>query len=279
MSILLDSLRKSEAQRNVGDAPTIYSTQDYGGSGDSNKRWISWLLLGLTAVAITWIGWQQYSFPGSEDVVGEAPATQQATQQAALQDVASSVPVQEQAQESESEQMTRTPVEQLAQTADAAEIPSEVGEAEGTALDRIAAFEAEQAPEPPADTETVADEENEALLEDMTGLAETGLNDESRPSDDEILDKPFRSRITVQSDPPEDDVLNYWQLPQGLRNELPEFKITVLVYAEVPEDRFLLMDGERHREQDELEGGVMLEEIRREGAVFSYQTYRFLVEN
>jgi len=68
-------------------------------------------------------------------------------------------------------------------------------------------------------------------------------------------------------------------LRQGLRNELPEFKITVLVYAEAPEDRFLLMNGERLREQDELAGGVTLEEIRRDGAIFTYQSYRFLVKN
>jgi hypothetical protein len=60
---------------------------------------------------------------------------------------------------------------------------------------------------------------------------------------------------------------------------MPEFKITVLVFAESAEDRFLLMNGERLREGDEVEGGVVLEEIRRDGAVFSYRQTRFLVKS
>jgi hypothetical protein len=55
---------------------------------------------------------------------------------------------------------------------------------------------------------------------------------------------------------------------------MPELKIMVLVYAEEAEDRFLLINGQRLVENEELEEGLLLEEIRREGAVFTYRNYR-----
>jgi general secretion pathway protein B len=73
-------------------------------------------------------------------------------------------------------------------------------------------------------------------------------------------------------------LISYWQLPETVRESLPALRITVLVYAEQPEDRFLLMDGRRWTEGDELGDGLRLQEIRRDGAVLSYRLYRFLRE-
>jgi len=73
--------------------------------------------------------------------------------------------------------------------------------------------------------------------------------------------------------------ISYWELPQGIRDDLPEIKITVLVFAEHPGDRFLLSNGQRLVEKDELDGGLVLDEIRKDGAIFLYRNYRFLVKS
>ena len=73
----------------------------------------------------------------------------------------------------------------------------------------------------------------------------------------------------------ETETISYWQIPQSLRDGLPELRITVLVWAEVPEDRFVLLNGQRVKEQETLESGLTLEEIRRDRAIFSYRNYRF----
>ena len=78
--------------------------------------------------------------------------------------------------------------------------------------------------------------------------------------------------------PHQSEPISFWQLPQAMRDGLPEFKINVLVYAEKPEDRFLLINGQRLVEKEELTAGVVLDEIRRDGAVFRYRNYRFLVK-
>lgn len=275
MSILLDSLRKSEAQRNIGEAPSIYSTQEYGSSGVSGSNWVVWLLLGLTAAAIVWFGWRQYADPDPASTTVPA-GTQQAETDTTVQ--SESVPL----AGADSGAELRTPVERLAQSdrqdpANSDSTLSAIQDSNESPLDRIASYSGEDEETEPLD---VVDEQ---VLAEMIERVEA-----ESYSENEIVDEGVEADSAAQSDstssrrsrvaPPDSGPLSYWQLPQGLRNEMPEFRITVLVYAEAPEDRFVLINGERLQEQEELEGGVLLEEIRRDGAVFSFRTYRFLVK-
>ena len=59
---------------------------------------------------------------------------------------------------------------------------------------------------------------------------------------------------------------------------MPEIKFSVLVFASDPADRFVLINGQRFGEGDSVQSGLMVKEIRREGVVFSYRLYQFLVE-
>jgi hypothetical protein len=73
--------------------------------------------------------------------------------------------------------------------------------------------------------------------------------------------------------------ITYWEVPASVRDQLTEMHISVMVFAERPEDRFILMNGRRWVEGDEPQPGLRLEEIRRDGAVFTFSRYRFLVSN
>lgn len=72
--------------------------------------------------------------------------------------------------------------------------------------------------------------------------------------------------------------IGYWELPDAVRAEVPEIKFSVLVYASNPDDRFVLINGQRLGEGDSVQSGLVVEEIRREGVLFSYRLYRFLIE-
>ena len=74
-------------------------------------------------------------------------------------------------------------------------------------------------------------------------------------------------------------MISYWQVPEKMREGLPDLRISVLVYAELPENRFVLMNGERLREGQELPNGLVLEEIRRDRAIFNYRNYRFYLKS
>jgi len=85
------------------------------------------------------------------------------------------------------------------------------------------------------------------------------------------------SKPTVRDTPQERGVISYWQLPESTRNQLPAFKITVLVYDEVARNRFILMDGKRYAVGDTLAGNVRLLSIERDRAIFRQGAYRFFV--
>ena len=73
-------------------------------------------------------------------------------------------------------------------------------------------------------------------------------------------------------------MVGYWELPDAIRADIPEIKFSVLVYAGEPADRFVLINGQRLAEGDSIQQGLVVEEIRRDGVVFSFRLYQFLVE-
>jgi len=52
----------------------------------------------------------------------------------------------------------------------------------------------------------------------------------------------------------------------------------VLVYSKDPAERFVLVNGQRLAEGDSVQPGLLVDEIRRDGVIFSYRLYKFLVE-
>ncbi|ODB91637.1 hypothetical protein A3195_09640 [Candidatus Thiodiazotropha endoloripes] len=62
-----------------------------------------------------------------------------------------------------------------------------------------------------------------------------------------------------------------WELPQGLRDELQQLKISIHVYHKQPERRFVLINMRRYGEGDKLRGtDYRLKQIEREGVVVDY---------
>ncbi|MGB5662015.1 general secretion pathway protein GspB, partial [Eudoraea sp.] len=78
--------------------------------------------------------------------------------------------------------------------------------------------------------------------------------------------------------PGEPAPIGYWELPDAVRSDVPEIKYSVLVFATDPADRFVLINGQRLGEGDSARPGLVVKEIRRDGVVFSYRLYQFLVE-
>lgn len=278
MSILLDSLRKSEAQRKIKSAPSIHSAQPYGSARSRPARWAPVVMAGVVAIAIAWFGWRQYAAPAAEQA--EAGVRPEAGQVAVSE---AETPAAE-----PSSAGPRTPVEQFSQpaagrnSADSGPVDDAPGDL--TPSDRIASYAAPEEPEP-----AIVSDQMETSQESAPGSVsdlQMGPQQESGLGEDAIeelagagRDAPEQPLRPGRAQPAESEFMSYWQLPQSWRSEMPELRITVLVYAEASEDRFLLVNGERLREGDALEGGVVLEEIRRDGAVFSYRSRQFMVKS
>lgn len=242
MSILLEALKKSEQSRQLGETPTLGTpVEGTSGSDGTPGNMVPALLIVLSAIVMAWFGWQQFTVPEASDTMAE-PAVVSSRE--------SPVPVTSDA----GEPAPRTRTENYRAAAEtSAKSPAEIQSAdEGRDTEErqklrqsVEQFVAEQDSEP----EPVARE-----------------SAPREPASDPGL-KPHIA-----------EPISYWELPQGVRDTLPEIRITVLVYADEPGDRFVLSNGQRLVEKDELDSGLVLDEIRRDGAVFKYRNYRFLVK-
>jgi general secretion pathway protein B len=67
------------------------------------------------------------------------------------------------------------------------------------------------------------------------------------------------------------------ELPQSVLQELPHLSLSLHLYNADPSSRLINVKGKTLREGQELSAGLKLEEIRPDGAVFSFQNYRFEV--
>lgn len=265
MSILLDALKKSEERRQRGSAPRIHSPAASPVAKGLGAR--QWGLLALLAVVImlaAWFGWRQYRAPDSAPGASSAAAPQPTA--AAVAGQAEAV-VAAAAEQSEAGGGPRTPVETFAPDSESAQ----GGGAKSASASMPADLEKTKVNQAFTDFEA-APQPSSAAQQAPLETTSSGAAEAAAPP---AVDKPSRAaRPPAAANEP----ITFWELPQGIRDSLPDLRITVLVFAERPKDRFVLIAGQRRVETDRLQEGLVLEEIRRDGAVFTYRNYRFLVE-
>jgi general secretion pathway protein B len=264
MSILLEALKKSEQERQLGQTPTLHTRPDepLPDSAPLNP----WILLAMALVSVcvmAWFGVQQFREPAGDPVTVGVDAAQTG------EDVATVVE-----QDPRTRTLTETYQPETSEPAPPPENPSARGGSEPDDRDRLSRSVSNYTADISESAPVAVQEENEAaLVESVPEPAAKPL-----PVEDEDARAARKPDRRQGLEPHVAAPISYWELPQGIRDDLPPFKITVLVYAEHPGDRFLLSNGQRLVEKDQLDGGLVLDEIRKDGAVFLYRNYRFLVK-
>lgn len=263
MSILLDALKKSEAQRQLGKTPTLQTTsagEEF--SAQDNRIWIPAIMILLTAVVIGWIGVAQ--FHRSEPIVevnataldsGQNESAADTPEQGVSDSNSATTPVKDFVVESPPPESTAVPGKSSY---------IDVEKEEMAQVNNIKSF-------------TAAEKQGAVATTAKQPLSSTSTNTSAAASNQRRPESTLPNS-SEQLEPFVAEPISFWQVPQSLRESLPELRITVLVYSEKPEDRFLLINGERVRESDEIGNGLMLEEIQRDRAIFSYRSYRFHVK-
>jgi len=273
MSMLLDALKKSEQQRRLGARPDIHRNDGDAGDGgpDGLRQWLPTGLVVVSVLIMAWNGWRQFEAPRAALEAPEVATRSEAAAGAASGDRSAA---------SAGDRTARTAVETFEAPEAAASTgvlagsrdPNEAlivrsGDAADERQDRQRALESfSQYTEQQAASGAGGEAESGTAIESEIGTAAEPTT-ERRVADQASAERPY-----------EPQTMSYWELPQGVRDSLPEFNVTVLVYAEDPDDRFLLINGMRLKEKQELQSGVVLDEIRRDGAVFQARNYRFLVK-
>ena len=71
------------------------------------------------------------------------------------------------------------------------------------------------------------------------------------------------------------DVPQYYELAYGVRKDIPQFNLSMHVFAADPAARFVVVDGERKAEGDAVKEGLVLREVRTDGIILEFRGQRF----
>jgi general secretion pathway protein B len=278
MSFLLDALRKSERSGRRQNAPTIHSDAPAGASsGESGGDLLPLLAFLVPAfLLMSWFGLHQFDVgPFARAATAVSPDTGVA-QEPVGQGVNTPItqgPVEKEQSAGESGRDTlpqfvgggaenasrnrpRTPVEQVDQG------PAQAGTGGGAAA----------RPDPLA-------ESSRAIAEAMAATDADQQRAAGSMNADGVDQQAATAGPKATAPTARENHIDYWELPDNIRNQLPEMKLSVLVYADQPEDRFILLNGQRLYEGDEVQPGLVMQEVRREGAIFRFRRYRFIYTN
>ena len=268
MSILLEALRKSEKDQQKVETPGLQSGEQIKpATGFLKKGWV------LALFAVLFVGasfaWYQYQRP---DETYKPPVTlisdpdradgQQSVKPVENDDISHGVAL----VANGSKNRQRTPVETYQQPA---KPTNNVTKAANSGNKKPAATK-QTANKPATSNQAISKQANNKQVprKQTSGKQTTGKPVAAKKSTTE--DKPFRPQ------PPAP--ISYWELPDAIRAKVPEMKFSVLVYSKDPADRFVLINGERFGQGEEVQAELFVREIRRSSVVFKYRLYKFLVE-
>ncbi|MBW8367886.1 MAG: general secretion pathway protein GspB [Arenimonas sp.] len=237
MSMILEALRKSEAERQRGRAPGLFVEQQLAHSRQKRLPVWAWVLSALlVAVLLAW-AWREWSRPASGTPKSVAAAGVAGT--AAQPPPAPVSPPYEPA------------------PSDPAALPSI------TLAPRPAPA---QAPAPAASPAAAAQ-----VPEPAASLAAPAA---PRP-ETIVAPIPVAAPPAVTAAP--EALPGLGALAAGERAALPPLKLSMHVFAEDPGQRFVILDGQRLGQGASPAAGVVLEEIRRDGLVLSVNGQRLLL--
>lgn len=86
-----------------------------------------------------------------------------------------------------------------------------------------------------------------------------------------------QTQVSKAGIPGGDKVYKMNELPQSILSSLPSLSLSLHLYNADPSSRLISVKGRTLHEGQELTAGLKLEAINPEGAVFSFQNYRFQV--
>ena len=246
MSLILEALKKSERQRQVGTAPTLATPPM---SRKRKRSLLPWLVVAIVVAGAAgwWLSREAVPEPTPVAETTPAPAASKMAP-AAAKTIKPEVPM-----------TTVAPPPEKPVTAPAA--PANTQE---SAIAEVAKAVAEAAPAP-------ATAPPSAPPSAIPAAAPTP----SIPG--AVVPPPAATAVTTV--PPSSAAASLpllWELPYDKRKDIPQLTMSLQVYAADPAQRFAIVNDERHVEGDDLGDGLILKEIAPEGLVVEYRGERFL---
>jgi general secretion pathway protein B len=261
MSYILEALKKAQAERQLGNAPTIHAPQPVHAAQPGAAASRRPLLAGLGAGALVVVlgglyAWQRTPAPPPQPAAVAASGQPAAAPALAVQPAAppaSAVPAQ-------------VPV-QVPPTASSA-----AAGAASTTLEVSAPPAAPAAPPRPA--HVAEPPVPSAAPARPTTAARAG---ESAAPARIPATAPVTTPAPAAAPSPEDSLPYLAQLPDTMQREVPRVAFGGYMYSANPADRLLLVDKTLRHEGEEVAPGLMLEKLLPKAAVMNYRGMRYRV--
>ena len=255
MSYILNALKNSESQRNRGEIPHIDSQPEFGKV--QSRKWTDhlWKWLALAALvalllSLTWMLFDTAPSSVPEAPVANAPIAEPATLQPAPQDA--------------------TPLVLPEPAAQAPGLPA-LQDMAGVRI-RLDDAAAPGAQAPPAAVPGVR--ESPRVVLDMPVSRGVVAPAPASVQPWSARPEPPEARETA----PEEGLsgVNHWKtLPADMQKQMREMAFTAHIYSSDPAARFIRVSGRTLREGDQLGAQLKLQQIARDGIVFSYNGDKF----
>jgi general secretion pathway protein B len=287
MSYILEALRKSQQDREIGQVPTLATQPLFTSQESGRNAWgLAAMALAGLAVAIALYA----ALRGGPEVAPPAPPVTQTAGPAPVGNpVTAPAP-------GASPALPATPPPAAAPMAAAPTVPSTPLAAPGTASVPVAPPTATPGSAPPASPPVrLPAPEDDELVE--AGIDETGgesaannpgfvpsphprdgipddLRQDIQSFKDEIKGgqggKAAKKANIQKPVPPQER-----RLPREVEERLPSFLLTVHIYDAEPAKRFVVIDGRKLRQGDASRAGILVEEILPDGVALSFEGHQF----
>jgi len=255
VSYILDALKKAERERRLGKIPGLENAPGLQASGYRRNRWTyviaGALVLNAALLGALYLYWRDRAqSPPIETSVGQQNGPRGLAETAST--VSEDLPKPE-----------RDPIQQSATK------PVD------TAVD-----DAEAALSLPAGEATAA---VTAALPTVTTAAEPARPEPPPAGQTANTEPPIEAEPTITEPqafslkPPAEIAPLLADMPDSFRQSLRPVTLTVHVFSETPEQRFVFINDHRYQEGQQLVEGPMVESIQPNGVVLSHQGQRFML--
>lgn len=254
MSYILDALRRADAERELGEVPTLHTqaaplaSSDDGFDAPPAKwgRWVAVVLGLLAASAVAWLWLRPGAAEPKSAVVLTAPAAQRmAPAPTPPQSLPQLEPTIAPVAEKASEFVVQPPATQV-QTAVAPDV-----------LQKKAASPT-------------------AGIAGLAGRAASAGAPKTTPPPASPRTEPKTTTKAVTA-APRDSVVGVNDLPEAIRREQPKLSVGGAMHSANPANRMLILNGQVFHEGDQVTADLVLEQIKLKSAVLVYKGYRYSI--
>jgi len=255
MSYILEALKKSQAERQLGALPTIHATTLHGGeeagSGARLKKplWLALIAMAVVIVVLLALVWRQAA-PAAAPMPAQAPVAAVAVAGAAA------------------------PAVGVAPDAGAGPAVAPLAAVPAGSHPATASASARAPSARPAAISSVRSVASRATPVDIAGQptpAAAAQGNSALPAAAPAADAGRAAAATEQP------VQTLRDLPEPIQRAIPPITVGGYIYSRNPADRLLLIDKVLRHEGEELAPGLVLEKLLPRAAIFNYKGYRYRV--